>query len=91
MTGTLHIFLRSVVNGSSHYQVNFNTPGYTFAKVFQDPDELQDLLTEIGGLSAGEIEDLWHELDVRHSATLSDVEIEADEASLLGLMRAPVE
>jgi hypothetical protein len=91
MTGTLHIFLRSVVNGASHYQVNFNPPGSTYAKVFYDPEELHEFLVEVAGLTPDDMEGLWHELDSRRSATLSNIEIPEHETPMLGLKQAPVE
>jgi hypothetical protein len=91
MSGTLHIFQRSVVNGSSHYQVNYNTPGNTFAKVFDDEAELRDFLISVAEMTPSEIDQLWSELNGRHSVTIGEVDIPEHEVGMLGLKQAPTD
>jgi hypothetical protein len=91
MAGTLHIFARSVVNGATHYQVNYNLPGTTFAKVFEDEAELRDFLTAVAEMTPSDLDQLWSELNTRHTATIAEVEIPEHETPILGLKQAPTD
>lgn len=89
MAGTLHIFRRSVVNGSTHYQVNYNVAGSTYARVFDDHKELRDFLIAVADMSPSDIDQFWGEIGNRNSITLSDIDISEHDTGFLGFKQAP--
>ena len=91
MSGSLHIFRRSVVNGSTHYQVNYNTANSTYARVFDNHDELRDFLISVAEMSPGEIDEFWTEIHQRNSVTLSDIDISEQDTDFLGFKQSPSE
>jgi len=91
MSGTLHIFRRSVVNGDSHYQINYTTTGSSYARVFDTDAGLTDFLIESGALEEGDMNAFWDALAANGRATLSDVDIPEGEAAMMGLKQTPSE
>jgi uncharacterized protein involved in outer membrane biogenesis len=91
MSGTLHVFRRSVVNGDSHYQVNYTTAGSSYARVFDTDAGLTDFLIESGALEEGDVNAFWDALAANGSATVSEVSIPEGEAAMMGLKQTPSE
>jgi uncharacterized protein involved in outer membrane biogenesis len=91
MSGTLHIFRRSVVNGEPHYQVNYTTTGSSYARVFETDAGLTDFLIESGALEEGDMNAFWDALAANGSATVSDVDIPERETPMMGLKQTPSE
>lgn len=89
MAGTLHIFRRSVVNGTPHYQVNYNTAGNSFARVFETETGLTDFLIQTGALEEDEVNNFWDSVVTDGHATIADVHIQEPEASQFGMRQAP--
>jgi hypothetical protein len=89
MSGTLHVFGRSVVNGNPHYQVNYTTTGSSYARVFDTDSALTDFLIESGALEEGDVNAFWDALAANGSATLPDVDIPESEAPMMGLKQTP--
>ena len=91
MSGTLHIFRRSVVNGNPHYQVNYTTTGSSYARVFDTDAGLTDFMIESGALEEGDVNAFWDALAANGSATLSEVDIPEGETTMMGLKQTPSE
>lgn len=89
MAGSLHIFVRSVVNGSPHYQVNYTTAGNTYARVFETDVGLADFLVESGAIAEHELDPFWRSLGEHGHATIPGVHIPEPETNELGLVQAP--
>jgi hypothetical protein len=89
MAGTLHVFRRSVVNGDSHYQVNYTTTGSSYARVFDTDSGLTDFLIESGALEEGDVNAFWDALASNGSATVPDVNISEGDAPMMGLKQTP--
>jgi hypothetical protein len=91
MSGTLHVFRRSVVNGNAHYQVNYTTTSSSYARVFDTDAGLTDFLIESGSLEEGDVNAFWDALAANGSATVTDVDIPEGEAAMMGLKQTPSE
>jgi uncharacterized protein involved in outer membrane biogenesis len=89
MAGTLHVFRRSVVNGNSHYQVNYTTTGSSYARVIDTDAGLTDFLIESGALEEGDMNAFWDALAANGSATVAGVDIPEGEAPMMGLKQTP--
>ncbi len=89
MSGTLHIFRRSVVNGEPHYQVNYTKAGNSYARVFDSDSALTDFLIESGSLAEHEVNGLWDTLAADGHATIPDIDIPEHEAPMMGLRHTP--
>lgn len=89
MSGTLHIFRRDVVNGSPFFQVNYNVPGSSFAKVLDSSAQLDEFLTVVAALEPEIIDDVFQELDRTGSANLTEVFINEQEAVAHGMKHTP--
>ena len=89
MSGTLHVFRRSVVNGDSHYQVNYTTTGSSYARVIDTDAGLTDFLIESGALEEGDVNAFWDALASDGHVSLEDVDIPEGEAPMMGLKQTP--
>jgi len=88
MSGSLHLFRREVVNGSSFYQVNYNLAGRSFAFVL-DPGQLEEFLGTTAGFTQELIAAAFQELEKTGKAHLMDVHIGEGEAVGHGMVEAP--
>lgn len=88
MSGSLHIFRRDAVNGSSFYQVNYNLAGRSFAIVL-DPAQLEEFLGVTAALPDDLIAAAIQEVDNTGKAHLLDVEVGLGEAVGLGMLETP--
>ncbi len=89
MSGTLHIFRREVVNGTTLFQVNYNLAGRSFAKVLDSPDELMEFLEVTAALPNNLVESIWAELNRAGIANVGDVVINETEAVGNGMRETP--
>jgi hypothetical protein len=89
MSGTLHIFRRSVVNGDPHYQVNYTKAGTTYARVLDTDSALTDFLIDSGALAEHELNPFWDTLAADGHASITDVVIPDSATPMMGLKQAP--
>jgi hypothetical protein len=88
MSGSLHLFRRDVVNGSSFYQVNYNLAGRSFAFVL-DSGQLEEFLGTTAGFREELIASTFQELETTGNAHLMDVHIGEGEAVGHGMIETP--
>lgn len=88
MSGSLHIFRRDVVNGSSFYQLNYNLAGRSFAIVL-DPSQIEEFLGMTAALPDDLIAAAIHEVDNTGKVHILDVHIGQGEAVGLGMVATP--
>ena len=88
MSGSLHVFRRDVVNGSSFYQLNYNLAGRSFAIVL-DPAQLEEFLGATAAVPEDLIAATFQELEKTGKAHLMDVHIAQGEAIVLGMVETP--
>ena len=89
MSGTLHVFRRSVVSGESHYQINYTTIGSSYARVIDTDAGLTDFLIESGALEESDVNSFWDALAANGHVTMDEVDIPEGEATMMGLKQTP--
>lgn len=91
MAGSLHIFRREVVNGTTFYQINYNLAGHSFAKVLESRDQLDEFLTIVAALPDDLVDAAWKELDRNGVVNLGDVVIAESSAVAHGMKITPTD
>ena len=90
MSGTVHIFRRSVANGGDFYQLNYTTTGSTFAKVFDSQHQLHDFLLELG-LEPSALDSALTRLSSSGNLVLEDLEVSPEQAAASGMTHADID